>query len=147
MRALSPLKLERKPRYVARTQGVHRRQLQLDQKGESLKPAERFKKLLDKYQDDPRFVAEGLLIDIDEQIVRLMQEKGITRTLFAGLLGVSRAYVTKLLNGNENLTIKQLVRVCAALDCGIDIAIIPRQFKANRLVSYTPRRVEGVRRS
>ena len=117
------------------------------QKGDSLKPAERFKKLLDKYQDDPRFVAEGLLIDIDEQIVRLMQEKGITRTRFAGLLGVSRAYVTKLLNGNENLTIKQLVRVCAALDCGIEIAIIPRQFKANRLVSYTPRRVEGIRRS
>ena len=117
------------------------------QKGESLKSAKRFKKLLDKYQDDPRFVAEGLLIDIDEKIVRLMQEKGITRTRFAGLLGVSRAYVTKLLNGNENLTIKQLVRVCAALDCGIAIAIIPRQLKGNRLVSYTPRKVEGIRRS
>ena len=117
------------------------------QKRESLKPAERFKKLLDKYQDDPRFVAEGLLIDIDEQIVRLMQEKGNTRTRFAGLLGVSRAYVTKLLNGNENLSIKQLVRVCAALDCGIDVAIIPRRLKVNRLMIHTPGRVERIRRS
>jgi DNA-binding Xre family transcriptional regulator len=121
--------------------------LQSDQKGESLKPAERFKKLLDKYQDDPRFVAEGLLIDIDEKIVHLMQEKEITRTRFAGLLGVSRAHVTKLLNGNENLTIKQLVRMCVALDCGTDLANIPRQFKASRRVSYTPGGVKGIRRS
>jgi plasmid maintenance system antidote protein VapI len=106
------------------------------QKGESVRPAERFQKLLDKYEDDPRYIAEGLLIEINEQVVHLMERKGINRTQLAALLDVSSAYVTKLLNGNENLTIKQLVRLSAALDSSVDVAIVPRQFKVKRLSGH-----------
>lgn len=113
------------------------------QKGESVKPTERFQKLLDKYEDDPRYIAEGLLIDINEQVVRLMERKGLNRTQLAALLDVSSAYVTKLLNGNENLTIKQLVRLSAALDSSVDVAIVPGQFNVNRLLSYTPRKLDN----
>jgi transcriptional regulator with XRE-family HTH domain len=101
-----------------------------------MKPAERFQKLLDKYEDDPRYIAEGLLIDINEQVVRLMERKGINRTQLAALLDVSSAYVTKLLNGNENLTIKQLVRLSAVLDSSVDVAIVPRQFIVRRLSGH-----------
>ena len=108
-----------------------------------MKPAEQFKGLLEKYRNDPEYIAEGLLIDINEQIVRLLEESGINRTQLAKKLGVSNAYVTKLLNGNENLTIKQLVRVATSLRCNVDIAIISNEFRINRLFSYTPKRVDS----
>ena len=112
-------------------------------KGDTVNPANRFNVLLEKYQDDPQYVAEGLLIDINEQIVRLLEQKEITRSALAQALGVSNPYVTKLLNGNENLTIKQLVRLAIALECCIDLAFVPKQFSVNRLFSYVPRRIEA----
>jgi plasmid maintenance system antidote protein VapI len=98
-----------------------------------VKPANRFQKLLDKYEGDPRYIAEGLLVDTNEQVVRLMEQRGVNRTQLAALLDVSSAYVTKLLKGNENLTIKQLVRLSAALDSSVNVEIVPRQFKATRM--------------
>jgi transcriptional regulator with XRE-family HTH domain len=45
-----------------------------------------------------------------------MKEKGMTRAKLAGLLGVTPAAVTKLLNGNPNFTLKTLLKVADALD-------------------------------
>lgn len=104
-----------------------------------VKPSDRFNKLTRKYENDPEYVAEGLLIDINEQIVRMLTSKEITRTRLAKMLDVSTAYITKLLNGNENLTIKQLVRLAVALDCCVDVAFVPRLFTVNRLLNYTPK--------
>jgi len=118
--------------------------IQTLKKGDALKPADRFKKLLDKYRDDPEYVAEGLLIDINEQIVELLESKKVTRSELAQKLGVSNAYITKLLNGNENLTIKQLVRLVVALGCSVDVAIVPKRFTVDRLPSYRRERREFI---
>ncbi len=107
-----------------------------------MKPRDRFDTLLKKFQDDPQFIAEGLLLDINEQLVKLLQEQGVSKSTLAQKLGVSNAYVSKLLNGNENLTIKQLVKIATVLGCGIDVALVRRSFTVNRLYSYKPGKVD-----
>lgn len=107
-----------------------------------MKPRDRFDTLLKKFRDDPQFIAEGLLLDINEQLVKLLQENGVSKSALAQKLGVSNAYVSKLLNGNENLTIKQLVKIATVLDCSIDVALVRRSFTVNRLYSYKPGKVD-----
>lgn len=64
---------------------------------------------------------EKILIQLGEDICRLMRDQQISRAEVAERLGVSRAYVTKVLNGNPNLTIKTLLKLSDAL--GRELAI------------------------
>jgi transcriptional regulator with XRE-family HTH domain len=104
-----------------------------------MKPRDRFDALIKRFQNDPQFIAEGLLLDINEQLVRLMHEQGISQSALAQKLGVSNAYVSRLLNGNENLTIKQLVRIARVLGRKVEVAFIRDEFTVNRL----PRGIVG----
>jgi transcriptional regulator with XRE-family HTH domain len=107
-----------------------------------MKAQDRFKKLLAKYRDDPEYLTEGLLLNINEQLLKQLEQRGITQTAFAKMLGVSNAYISKLLNGNENLTLKQLVRIAHTLECNVDVALVPKTFSVNRLFSYTQTALE-----
>jgi len=62
-----------------------------------------------------------------EQVVASMEAQGISRAELAKRLGVSKAFITKLLNGNPNLTIKTMVSLAKTLDCdlSIDLHISP----------------------
>jgi transcriptional regulator with XRE-family HTH domain len=88
---------------------------------------ERLRYLVDEFQDDPDYELYGVLLDVTESIVRRMIEKNIRRTDLAERLGTSRAYVTKLLDGQENMTLKTLVRVANALEMKVDTRFIPRE--------------------
>jgi transcriptional regulator with XRE-family HTH domain len=64
---------------------------------------------------------ERLLIGINEEIVAQMESKGVTRTELARRLGVDKSYVTRMLNGMPNMTLKTLVSVASALDCQVSM--------------------------
>lgn len=80
-------------------------------------------KNLEKYwlelSDDPLFIAESISFDIVENISELMFQKNIDRKTLAEKLGTSKAYVTKLLNGNPNLTLLSLAKIAVALGAEI----------------------------
>lgn len=107
-----------------------------------MKPRDRFHVLLKRFENDPHFIAEALLLDINEQLVRLLEEQGVSRSALAQKLGVSNAYVSKLLNGNENLTIKQLVKIASVLGRKIDVAFVRKEFTVNRVYNYRLSRVD-----
>lgn len=88
---------------------------------------DRYKKLAEKYKDDPEYLLEGLMIDVTEQIVRVMEKNGMTRTQLARKLGCSNAYITKLLKGSGNLTLKKLLEITIAMDCTISLAFVPKK--------------------
>lgn len=67
------------------------------------------------------FRLESLLIEIGEDIAFLMEQQGLTRSQLAERLGVSRAYVTKILNGNPNLTIKTILKLADVLAQDLEI--------------------------
>jgi len=70
---------------------------------------------------DPDYELEKLLLDVNEAIVERMHTLALRKVDLAKMLGVSRAWVTKLLNGNENVTLATLVRVANVL--GVQVAI------------------------
>lgn len=85
-----------------------------------------FKDLLDEFKDDVDFISEGKIIDITEKIVARMEEINITRKQLAERLNVSKAYITKMLRGNINFTLKTLVALGKVLDCDMQIDFSPK---------------------
>jgi transcriptional regulator with XRE-family HTH domain len=63
----------------------------------------------------PEFYEELLLLQAQELISRLMEEKSISKADLAKKLGKSKAHVTGLLADGRNLTLKTLARVCYTL--------------------------------
>lgn len=59
---------------------------------------------------------ERVLLDVTETVARLLEEQGISRSELARRIGKQPAFVTKLLRGDNNFTLRTLVRVLDA--CG-----------------------------
>lgn len=66
---------------------------------------------------------ERLILDVTEQIVSNMQECGVTRSELARRLGVTKPYITNILNGNRNMTLRTLVRFADALDLSVKVVL------------------------
>jgi len=58
---------------------------------------------------------EKILFQLGEDICLLMEQQGLSRTQLAERMGVSPAYITKILSGNPNLTIKSLLKLADAM--------------------------------
>jgi transcriptional regulator with XRE-family HTH domain len=80
----------------------------------------------EELRHDPEFETELLLIDINEAITHRMNVLGWRKADLAERLGVSRAFITKLLTGSQNTTIATLVRVANALGARINVEVLPR---------------------
>jgi transcriptional regulator with XRE-family HTH domain len=70
--------------------------------------------------EDPEFrkmvALEFLVLQASEVIARLMAEQGLSKADLARRLNKSRAWVTQLLNGQANMTIRTLAEVVHELD-------------------------------
>jgi len=85
------------------------------------------KERLDEYRDDPEFVLESLILDINEQICAAMDRQGVNRRELAQRVGVSRQHITKLLNGSVNVTLRTLVKIACALESRPSFTLAPRK--------------------
>jgi transcriptional regulator with XRE-family HTH domain len=63
-----------------------------------------------------------------------MREQGLTRADLAGRMGVSPGRVSQVLSGGENLTLRTLATLAAALDAGFELQLKPREFVADSSV-------------
>lgn len=66
-------------------------------------------------QTDPTFVAEQLILDIVVQIAAVMEEEGIAQKDLAEELDISPSALSQLLSGQQNVSLKRLVKVAMAL--------------------------------
>jgi len=85
--------------------------------------SEEFHEYLEEDKKDPDYQIERLLLEINEKILEILEEKGLTRKAFAEKLGVSSAYITKLLNGRPNLTLKSLIKIALTLNVKLRVEI------------------------
>jgi transcriptional regulator with XRE-family HTH domain len=92
-----------------------------------MEPKDRFKRLEEQFKNDPEYIAERLILDLTEQIAKRLQEGSLTRSELAKRLKVSNAYITKLMRGEQNLTIRTIVQIANALGCTLDLSIIPQE--------------------
>jgi transcriptional regulator with XRE-family HTH domain len=81
------------------------------------------------------YETEKLLLEINEQIVRRMQDLKLSRSALAEKLGKDRAQITRLLNGNANTTVKTLVEIANALGTRWNVElqdVHPKRTSVNR---------------
>ncbi len=91
------------------------------------------KKLLKEYKTDPDFILQGLLVDTANQLKDLMLKKGLTQKQLAERMGVKPSYITKIFSADENISLKTIAKVLAALevDATIKIDEIPKEESKN----------------
>lgn len=65
--------------------------------------------------------------DLSDQIFAQMKAKGISKAELAKRLGHSRAYVTKVLAGDMNITMKTLAKFLYHLEAKAKVKIVDRQ--------------------
>jgi len=68
-------------------------------------------------RDDQAFKVETAIMEFTEELVELMEEKGISKTDLARRIGVKPPYITKILQGTSNFTLDSLVKIATAMDC------------------------------
>ena len=68
---------------------------------------------------------ERLILEVTELICSVMDEQGITRSELAGKLGRSKGYITQLLDGRANMTLRTISDVMWSMDRGLCVSAQP----------------------
>jgi len=81
--------------------------------------------LLNDAEASNEYWTETAIADFTEELCRLMESKGINRSLLAEKVGHSPAYITKALKGNVNFTLATMTKFARALDAVVRIHLAP----------------------
>jgi hypothetical protein len=79
-------------------------------------PRSTFEQFIGTPGNDRIYEQERLLVEATELISNVLETTNTKRGELAHRLGRSKAYVTQILRGNQNLTLRTLADVCWALD-------------------------------
>lgn len=86
-----------------------------------------FHELLKQREDAPDYLAEGVLLDITEQIAVRLRDLQMSAADLAKRLGVSRAYISQIMNGKPNMTVRTVVGIAHALDRQVSVKLEVRK--------------------
>ena len=100
--------------------------------------AEWFRRLGEKLEQDPVYWTEYLKLEFAEELSRLMDERGLTKTDLATKLGCSRAYITKVFNTTFNPTLETLAKIALAFDARVELKLVPRDAPSGKRAAATP---------
>lgn len=105
------------------------------------------KTLVEKYVEDPEqmrlFQQERAIYEITELIESVMEAKGISRAALAKRLGKSKGWITQLLDGEANKTIRTVADVLTVL--GQELRVFAQPIRISNQQANGAR--NGVRRS
>jgi transcriptional regulator with XRE-family HTH domain len=73
---------------------------------------------------------EELILEVTEALVAAMAQQKLTKAQLASRLGKSPAFVTQILNGGRNLTLRTIAEVADALGADIHFDVIPQMSRA-----------------
>ena len=100
--------------------------------------AEWFRRLGEKLEQDPVYWTEYLKLEFAEELSRLMDERGLTKTDLATKLGCSRAYITKVFNTTFNPTLETLAKIALAFDARVELKLVPRDAPSGKRAGAVP---------
>lgn len=84
-----------------------------------------FASLFDSARERPEFHVERTSLEFTEEVIARMEALGISRAELARRLGVSPAYITKLLRGTTNFTLETMTRIAHILGCTLRTHLQP----------------------
>ena len=67
-------------------------------------------------EKDRSYVGEGLAVDVVEQVIRILEQRGLNQTWLAGQLGVSRQSVSRIFQAAPNMQLQTLAGLAIALE-------------------------------
>lgn len=114
-----------------------------------IEAAEWYKERVRGLENDPEFLLERVKLAFAEELCRLMEEQGLSHAQLAERLGTSRAYITRILRTDYNLTAETMVKLAQALDARVELSLVPKdspvgQRPTHARVQVRPRRHEFV---
>jgi len=80
---------------------------------------------LEQLRKSPDYEFELRNLEVSDAIAGRMQELGLTQAELARRMGVSRARVTQILRGSDNLTLRTLVLLSHALESRLVVGFEP----------------------
>lgn len=95
----------------------------MSEKDEPKESLARYRKFFGEAEGSVAYWSDEPVTEFVEEVCHLMEEKNVSRAELARRLGTSRAYVTKLLDGNANFTLATMVKVAMALDGTLHVHI------------------------
>jgi transcriptional regulator with XRE-family HTH domain len=91
------------------------------------RPRSEFHEFLEVPEQRRLYEQERLLVDTNELLVRIMEKQGISRANLAKRLGKSKAFITQVLRGKRNLTLRTLADLFGAMECRLVMEALPWQ--------------------
>ena len=89
------------------------------------------KTLLEQYLEDPelaKLMAQGeLIMEVTETLCELLEKEGVSRKELADRLGKSKGFVSQLLNGGRNLTLRTVADILHVL--GYKVTLRPHKIE------------------
>jgi transcriptional regulator with XRE-family HTH domain len=92
-------------------------------------------------EDFERLVAqESLILDVTEEICRALEATKINRQELARRLGKSKGFITQVLSGERNMTLRTAADLASALDHRLQVKAVPatRTIPAGSTPFYIP---------
>ncbi|MCK9223748.1 MAG: helix-turn-helix domain-containing protein [Candidatus Muirbacterium halophilum] len=83
-------------------------------------------------ENDCDFICEGYINEITDLICKKLYSKKWSQKKFANEMEVSEAYITKMLKGNNNFTLKTLAKISTVLDIKIKFDFMDKNIFANK---------------
>ena len=97
------------------------------------------KTLMDQYLEDPEFarlMAQGdLIMEVTETLCELLEKEGVSRKELADRLGKTKGFISQLLNGGRNLTLRTVADILHVL--GYKVSLVPHKVEIHRGSSET----------
>ena len=88
--------------------------------------------LMEKPEYRKLYAIEGLVADAAELLARLMEEQDVNKAELARRLGKSRAWVTQLLSGKANMTIRTFAEAVHVLGAQVKLSTRAGATERNR---------------
>jgi len=81
--------------------------------------------LREQLESEQEAEAERQKLMIVEELLEIMEKRGISRKELARRMGVAPSRITSMLNGTNNFTIETLVRAARAVDAKLKQSLVP----------------------
>jgi transcriptional regulator with XRE-family HTH domain len=111
----------------------------------SMSSIDKYRERVRSIENTPEFLLEMVKLAFAEELCRLLEEQGVSRTQLAERLGTSRTYITRILRTDYNLTAETMVKVALALDARVVLSLQSQKTATASAVAVparTPRRRE-----
>ena len=86
-----------------------------------------FRELFEEARQRDTYWEERAALEFTEEVYRRMEALGLTKSQLAERLGTSAAYVTKVLGGDANFTLRTMVRLARALESHVQVHLEPEK--------------------